>query len=135
MSDLPPVMTGNDINDNDKLMAALSYFLTPIVPVIVLLVETMKARPYQRYHAVQALGLFGAEMVFIIFVCVLATICNVLGTLTGGILNLLSCILFPLFFAPLIIVIYYAIIAYAKPAYFEIPVVTQFMKRQGWLNA
>ena len=47
-----------DVVENDKLMAALAYFLTPIVPAIILLVDTMKVRPFQRYHAIQALGFF-----------------------------------------------------------------------------
>src|SRR5919197_6789107 len=50
-------MPATDVNDNDRLMAALAYFLTPIVPIIIFLVESMKSRPYQRYHAMQALGL------------------------------------------------------------------------------
>ena len=45
----------NDINDQDKLMAALSYPIG-IVAIIILLVEDMKKRPFQKYHAVQALA-------------------------------------------------------------------------------
>lgn len=117
----------SDVNDNDKIMAALSYLLTPIVPAIVLLVETMKARPYQKYHAVNALGLFGAEMIFYIVLCICVT---VLSIVTLGIGSVVGCLAFVGFIPN----IYYAIIAYTRPTHFEIPVVSQFMKKQGWLG-
>jgi uncharacterized membrane protein len=114
-----------DVNDNDKLMAALCYFLTPIVPIIVLLVDTMKVRPYQKYHALNALGLFVVELVFSIIVC----ICTTIGSffVVGACLGIL-------FFVPIIPNIYYAIIAYTRPTYFEIPVVTKFMIQQNMLT-
>ncbi len=121
-------LPSSDVNENDKLMAALSYFLTPIVPIIVLLVETMKARPFQRYHAVQGLGLFGAELVYYILACCFTTAISLTP------LAILGCILWVLFFVPFILNIYYAFVAYTKPAYFEIPALTQFMKQQGWLK-
>jgi uncharacterized membrane protein len=116
-----------DLNDTDKLMAALSYFLTPIVPAIVLLVDTMKVRPYQKYHAVQALGLFGVEVIFYILICVCTTVLSVVTLGIGACLSLL-------FFLPIIPNIYYAIIAYTRGTYFEIPVVTKFMIQQHWLT-
>jgi uncharacterized membrane protein len=85
----------------------------------------MKARPYQKYHALQALGLFVAEFVFAIVVC----ICTTIGSL------FVIGICFSIFFlVPLIPNIYYAIVAYSRPTYFEIPVITKFMTQQGWLT-
>lgn len=136
MAEVPPeatVLPAGDVNDNDKLMAALSYLFTPIVPIIVLLVETMKVRPYQRYHAIQSLGFFGGIMVFIVLACVVTTVCGFLLTLTGVGALLVPCLSL-LFFLPIIPGLYYTYLAYAKPAYFEIPVVTKFMKQQGWLS-
>ncbi len=124
MSQNAPV---SDLTDNDKLMAALSYFLTPVVPVIVLLVESMKVRPFQKYHAIQALGLFGAEMIFYIIACICVTVLSVVTLGFGACLGVL-------FFIPIIPNIYYAIIAYTRGQYFEIPVVTKFMLQQGWLK-
>jgi uncharacterized membrane protein len=123
-----PIPASTDINDNDKLMAALSYFFTPIVGIIVLLVESMKARPYQYYHALQSIGLFVSELAFYIVACILYTVCT---ALTAGILG---CVLWILFLLPLIPNIYFTYLAYAKPSYFEIPVVTKFMIQQGWLK-
>ncbi|MDE3091487.1 MAG: DUF4870 domain-containing protein, partial [Chloroflexota bacterium] len=117
-----------DLTDNDKLMAALSYFLTPIVPVIVLLVESMKARPYQKYHAIQSLGLFVAFMVYSVIACIVYFACTIV---TAGILGIC---LWVIFFVPYIPIIYYTIIAYTRGQYFEIPVITKFMVQQGWLS-
>ena len=131
MSEVPPSQAPqayappSDINDNDKLIAALCYFLTPLVSIIVLLVDTMKARPYQKYHALQALGLFVAELVFVILVCICTTI---------GSFFVIGVCFSILFLVPLIPNIYYAIIAYARPGYFEIPVLTKFMMQQHMLT-
>ena len=117
-----------DLVENDKLMAALAYFLTPIVPVIILLVDTMKVRPFQRYHAVQALGFFVVG--YVIGGVVLGIIFAVCSAITLG---LAALCLWIIFFLPLIPAIYYAMIAY-QGNYFEIPMVTQFMIQQGWLQ-
>jgi uncharacterized membrane protein len=133
MSDIPPVVPPaapvSDVNDNDKLMAALSYFFTPIVGIIVLLVDTMKVRPYQKYHAIQSIGLFVAEIVFYVLACVLYVACTTVS------LGFLGFCLWVVFFIPLIPNIYYTYLAYAKPSYFEIPVLTKFMVQQGWLSS
>jgi uncharacterized membrane protein len=47
---------GGELTDQDKLMAALSYPI-PIVAIIILLVEDMKNRPFQKFHAVQSLAI------------------------------------------------------------------------------
>ena len=133
MSEVPPsqapqVISPSDINDNDKLMAALSYFLSPIVPVIVLLVDTMKVRPYQKYHALQSLGLFVAALLYSVIACIVFTACT---AVTMGILGIC---LWVLFLLPAIPFIYYTIIAYTRAQYFEIPFITKFMVQQGWLS-
>lgn len=130
---VPPVAPApGDITDNDKLMAALAYFTTfflpVIIPLIMLLVETMKVRPYQKYHAVQSLGLTVAELIYIVLACIVFTACTALSA------GILSCVLWILFLVPAVPAIYYAYLAYAKPSYFEIPVITPFMKQQGWLT-
>ncbi len=128
----PVVPAPGDITDNDKLMAALAYFTTfffpLIVPLIIFLVDTMRVRPYQRYHALQSLGLTVAEVVYIVLACIVFTACTALSV------GLLSCVLWVLFLVPVIPAIYYAYLAYARPSYFEIPVITPFMKQQGWLK-
>src|SRR5512143_3936984 len=74
-----PMVSPTDINDNDKLMAALAYFFTPLVGIIIMVVDTMKTRPYQRYHAIQSIGLFVAELVFYVLACIIYTACTALS--------------------------------------------------------
>jgi uncharacterized membrane protein len=102
----------NDINDQDKLMAALSYPIG-IVALVILLVEDMKNRPFQKYHAVQALA-----------VNIIIIILSILLGWTG-----VGCCV------PLLIwlvAIYWGIKAY-QGEYFEIPALTDFLKGQGWI--
>lgn len=48
---VPPTQ---EITSDDKLWALLSYILTPLVPIIVLLLEDKKNRPFIKVHAMQA---------------------------------------------------------------------------------
>jgi len=109
-------MPATDANDNDRLMAALAYLFTPIVPLIILLVESMKSRPYQKFHAMQSLG-FGIIIYVVIFV---------IGAITCGVGSCLGLLL-------IIPALYYTYVAY-QGAYFEIPWLSKFMMQQGWLQ-
>jgi len=122
-STTPPA---GDMTDNDRLMALLAYLISVIVPLIILLSEEMKKRPFQRYHAIQSLGLSVVYVVYEIVACLLYTL---LTAVSAGILGVC---LWILWFLPLIPMIYYAIKAY-QGEYVEIPVLTNFMKQQGWL--
>ncbi len=55
MSDqnVPPA----DITSDDKIWAALAYIFSPVVPVIILLMEDKKNRPFIKAHNMQALML------------------------------------------------------------------------------
>jgi uncharacterized membrane protein len=99
-----------DLTDQDKLMAALSYPI-PIVAIIILLVEDMKNRPFQKYHAVQALAVN-----IVLWVVVMIT-----SVFTCGITLLLW-----------FVTLYWAYRAY-QGQYFPIPVITDFIKGQGWV--
>ena len=46
-----------EVTSDDKLWALLAYVLTPIVPVIIMLIEDKKNRPFLKAHYVQALVL------------------------------------------------------------------------------
>jgi uncharacterized protein len=107
------VSSGGDITSDDKLWSLLSYLIAPLVPIIVLLMEDKKSRPFIKYHAVQALALslvvyIGSAILSFIFV----GICT-------GILGA-------------IYLIYLAIKAY-QGEYVVIPVVTDFCKKQNWI--
>jgi uncharacterized membrane protein len=102
----------NDITDQDKLMAALSYPIG-IVALVVLLVEDMRNRPFQKYHAVQALAV---NIIIIILAIVL------------GWTIVLACVPLLLW----LVTLYWAYKAY-QGEYFEIPGLTNFLKGQGWI--
>jgi len=105
---------GMEVSSDDKLWALLTYVFTPLVPVIILLMEDKKNRPFLRAHNVQAL-VWG------------------LINLVGG--TILSTLLFFCFGAPSIILwgigVYWGIKAY-QGEMVKIPVVTDFVKNQGW---
>lgn len=103
----------NDVTDQDKLMAALAWII-PILGIVILLVEDMKNRPFQRYHAVHSL-------VFSLSFFVIMTILSIITFGIGG-------CLFILWF----VVIYWAIKAY-QGEYVEIPALTNFIQGQGWV--
>jgi uncharacterized membrane protein len=121
-------MTEEQITENDKLFAALSYAIWPIA-LVVLISETNKNRPFQRTHAVQAL--FYGVAAFILlspFLCVdfvIGQISSVLGTI-------FSCLTLPIWLIPFAIALWFAYRAY-QGEQFEIPIITDFAKGQGWL--
>ena len=104
-----PQVDSTDITSDDKLWALLSYLFTPLVPLIVLLMEEKKNRPFLRYHAIQSLA-FGVVMM-ITYVIVI------------------GCCLSPIY---LVGAIYYGIQAY-NGEYATIPFLTDFCKQQKWM--
>ena len=116
-----PVVEG-EITENDKLMAAISYPI-PIVGIIILLSEDMKARPFQKYHAVQSLV---ANVVLWVVIALLACVLGAITFFVAGCGGLLPLVLWLLTF-------YGGYLAY-QGEYFEIPVLTDFMKTQGWVE-
>lgn len=101
-----------EVTSDDKLWALLAYLFSPIVPVLILLMEDKKNRPFIKYHNMQAL-LVGAVNVLIAV--------------------LLGWLVFPLCINTILTIalIYWAIKAY-QGEMFTIPVVTDFMQKQGW---
>ncbi|NMB53405.1 MAG: hypothetical protein GYA15_01780 [Leptolinea sp.] len=104
---------GGDITSDDKLWGLLSYLLTPIIPIIVLLMEDKKARPFIKYAAVQGLsiGVLIIVMAALGFLVIPACLAGLLG----------------------IYAIYLAIKTF-QGEYVIIPVVTDFCKKQGWIS-
>jgi len=113
-----------DITSDDKLWAALGYPIFPIA-IIMLVVEGKKNRPFIKFHAVQALALNVGVWVVEIIIGILS---SVLAAVTLGIGAVLGCI------APLVwlLLLWPAILAY-QGKYFEVPVVTKFLRDQHWV--
>jgi uncharacterized membrane protein len=103
-----------EITSDDKLWAALGYPI-PLIPIIVLLMEDKKGRPFIKYHAVQSL-VFNIAIWVLIFVISLVT----LG---------IGAICAPLFW---LVTLWPAYDSY-QGNYTEIPVISNFIKNQGWV--
>ena len=109
----PQVTVQAEITDDDKLWALLSWIFAPLVPIIVLLLDDKKARPFIKYNAVQALVL------------------SVVGYVVSSVLSfiIIGCFIG---IAVLVYVIYLAIQSY-QGNWVTIPVITDFCKNQGWI--
>jgi uncharacterized membrane protein len=112
---------GGDITDNDKLMAALSYPI-PLVAIVILLAEDMKNRPFQRFHAIQALA---ANVALWVIISVLGCILFFVTIFIGGLCGFVPLLLW-------LVTLYWAYQAY-QGNYFEIPWLTEFLRGQNWL--
>lgn len=115
-----------DVTNDDRLMALLAYIIGLIVPIIILVSEGNRDRPFQRYHAIHSLGLWAASLLYSVLACI---VYFMLSAISGGLLGFCLWILFLL---PLVPVLVYAIKAY-QGEWVVIPVLTDFIKKQGWL--
>lgn len=109
----PSIPTGADeITSDDKLWVLLAYILSPLVPIILLLMKDKKDRPFIKAHNYQALVMGLVEIL--------------LSFLVGWTV-FLSCVPLLLW----IVMIYWGVQGF-QGKYVEIPVVTNFVKNQGW---
>ena len=112
----------NDISNvptsEDRLWVALAYFFSPLVPIIILFLEDKKDRPYIKEHNVQAL-------VYGVFLYVLWAM---IGVLTLGLIGIC---LIPIGMAATLYELYLTYKAYQGES-IDIPVITKFVKNQGW---
>ncbi|MGD8458271.1 MAG: hypothetical protein PVF83_17985 [Anaerolineales bacterium] len=99
-----------EVTSDDKLWAALAYVFSPLVPIILLLLEDKKDRPFIRAHNAQAL-IIGIIMMFAI---------PIVAVFTFGCGTLIW-----------LIMLYWAYKAY-QGELINIPVVSDFVKGQGW---
>ena len=124
--------------NDDRLIAMLAYITQLIVPlampIIILISESGKRRPFQRYHAVQSLAL---SLLVIGFASAAAF---GLGSLlvaippVGVILTVIAACLVPIAgLITLATVVYYGVQAY-RGRRFAIPGLTSFLRDQGWLT-
>jgi uncharacterized membrane protein len=103
-----------EVTSDDKLWAALGYPIA-LIAIIVLFMEEKKNRPFIKYHAVQSIAI---NVVFFV-------VATILTTVTLGFGGLCVPVLWLVFF-------WWAYQAY-QGEMFEIPVVTNFIKGQGWV--
>ena len=120
--------------NDDRVMAALAYACQLINPILStgdanhhLVSETSKQRPFQRYHAIQSLGVSAVIGLLELGLTVLA---SAVGVSVIGLLCL--CFIVPAMIMLWLLPLYYAIVAYNGKR-FEIPGLTQFLQDQRWL--
>lgn len=106
---------GSDVTSDDRLWAALGYPI-PLIPILVLLMEDKKNRPFLRFHAIQSLVLNVAIWVVI----------TVLSVVTFGIGAICAWIIW-------FVVLWPAFDAF-NGNYTNIPALTDFMRKQGWVQ-
>jgi uncharacterized membrane protein len=100
-------------------------FQVPIVSIVLLLADGNKDRPFQRYHATTSLLFWVAAAGYEILAAIAFTILTII---TFG---CLAVCLWVLFFVPHLIALWYMIQAY-QGHYVEIPVISRFVREQGW---
>lgn len=103
-----------EVTSDDKLWAALGYPI-PLIAIIVLFMEEKKARPFIKFHAVQSLAV---NIALWILIFVVSAVTLGFGAICAPILWL--------------VVLWPAWEAY-QGKYLELPVVTNFLKKQGWV--
>jgi uncharacterized membrane protein len=103
-----------DITSDDKLWAALGYPI-PLVPIIALLMDEKKERPFIKYHAVQSL-VFNIALWIIIFIFSAVTLG--FGAICAPIIWLVT--LWPAYDS-------------YQGNLTELPVISNFIKNQGWV--
>jgi len=127
--DLGAGASPSEPTSDDKLWSGLSYFSQCVIPVVLPLVllfmEQTKSKAFVRHHAITTLGLAAAAVVYEI----LAFIVNMILV---AILPFLACITWLLFVVPVVPFVIYGIKA-LKGETVEVPYLSEFMRKQGWL--
>jgi|WetSurMetagenome_2_1015567.scaffolds.fasta_scaffold286252_2 uncharacterized protein len=101
---------------DNKLWALLSYVLSPVVPVIILLMEEKKNQPDLKPHTMQAL---------------VAGVAIIVVTMILGVIPVIGCLSPIVALVGWIAMIYWGFQAYNGKEV-TIPVVTNLVKSQGW---
>lgn len=100
------------VGSDDRLWAALANAFTPVAPIIILLLEDKRDRPFIKAHNVQAL-IYGLAL-------------NLAGLATSGLI--VGLCLWPVGIA---LQLYWAFQAYQGKVV-TIPLISDFVKNRGW---
>lgn len=103
----------SEITSDDKTWTLLAYVLSPIVPIILMVMEDKKDRPFIKAHNAQALAL-GVIQVVLWMISPFGLCIPALAAIAVFVLQ-----------------VYYGLQAY-NGKYVTIPWLTDFVKQQGW---
>ena len=102
------IWNSEQVTSQDRIWGSLAYILSPLVPIIILMVRDLRVRPYIREHALQGLI---TGLIFIFITTATAYLC--LGLIW-------------------LIMLYWAWRAYqVQPV--NIPLITPLIRRRGWV--
>ncbi len=123
-------------NADDRLIALLSYATQAIIPfimpIIVLLSESSKLRPFQRFHAIQSLALTAVVVALGVFVSISTAILQIIPVL-GFIVGIAIFCLTPIAYLMYLVALFYYGYQAHQGKRFAIPGLTSFLRDQGWL--
>ena len=126
----PPTTPAGPVSENEKLLSGLSWVsqlvIPAILPIILLLTDESKRSAFVKHHAVQSLAMFAAAVVYEIAATIVYTILSVISA------GILACILWVIFFVPVIPFVYYGIMAF-QGKLVEVPYLGSFLRKNGWL--
>jgi uncharacterized membrane protein len=106
MTGFEPDQDFNVIPEDERIIAALAYAFSPLAPLLILLLEDQREKPFIRTHRYQAL-VIGIIYMFLTLI-----------TLGCGAILWVG-------------LLYFAFRAYQGES-FELPFITDFIKKQGW---
>lgn len=123
--------TAVEASSDDRLISALNWLgllllQLPLVSIVMLLADGNKNRPFQRHHALHAIGFWFGAIVYEVVAAIIFTIGSVITFGLGALC------LWVIFFLPHLLALVYAWQAYQGKE-LNIPIVTRIMKQQGWL--
>ena len=99
----------------------MSYLTGGLIGLIMLLTDKGKQSQFIRHHAITSLGIAGLWFAVLI-----------LNLIVGAISYVVGCVFSILYLVPLAADIYYGIKAY-QGEMVEVPYLSEFMRKQGWL--
>lgn len=123
--------TAVEASSDDRLISALNWLgllllQLPLVSIVMLLADGNKNRPFQRHHALHAIGFWFGAIVYEVVAAIIFTIGSLITFGLGALC------LWVIFFLPHLLALVYAWQAYQGKE-LNIPIVTRIMKQQGWL--
>ncbi len=110
-TEIPPA-SNPEVTSDDKLWVVLSFLFTPLFPLITLLMEDKKNRPFIKYHNVPALAFGIVEAAISIVLSFIPYVACL-----GGLLWIINIVL---------------AVKASNGKQVDIPVITEFCKSRGW---
>ena len=125
------VATVSEVSSDDRLLSVLMWvsmvlLQLPLLSAVLLFIEPSKSRPFQRHHAVSSIIFWVVALIYEGAAMIVFTILSIIS------LGCLAVCGWVIFLLPHLLALYYALKAFNGNEV-EIPYITEFAKRQGWI--